>query len=114
MVKTPPQSALTKYRATQERIYNKKRELQAKTLENFKKRTSATVGCKECGSRITKDVAVRRNLRCPNCGNWLASNSVKEKYLSYDKAAKLADEQLKKATAEKGKARYFAKYEVHC
>lgn len=114
MVREPSKSSRTRYQKTVARIREKQKALREKVLENFKSRTSASVGCKKCGTRITGEVALQRNLRCPNCGAWIAPNSAQEKMLGYEKAIEQAEEQLRKDTADTGKPRYWAKYEVHC
>ena len=114
MVKQPSKSAQEKCNKAIERYRNKQQALKEKVLENFKERTSATVGCKKCGTRISGEVALARNLRCPNCGNWLAPDSAHKKYADYEEGIEQAKKQLAKDTAETGKPRYYAKYEVHC
>ena len=114
MVREASKSSKTRYQKTVTRVREKQKELREKVLENFKTRTSATVGCKKCGTRISADVAIQRNLRCPNCGNWLVPDSVHAKMQKLEDSLKQAEEQLKKDTQDTGKPRYWAKYEVHC
>ena len=88
--------------------------MRAAAIEAFKERKSASVGCKKCGTRIQAEVALNKKLICPNCNNWLVSDSYKQRYAKLDESLKLAEEQYKKDCAETGKPRYWAKYEVHC
>ena len=114
MVKHASKSAATKYQKTIARLNDKQDALSRKAIEKFQERTSETVGCKECGTRITKFQALQRNLYCPNCGNWLAAPGIKAQWIKYAQAKELARKQYIKDIAETGKPRYWAKYEVHC
>lgn len=114
MVKEAGRGAMNRYAKKVESIRKKKQEFLENILEKFKERTSKSIGCKKCGTRIPSDVALKHNLHCPNCRNWLVTDSVKEKYAKYDAQLELAKEQLKKDTAENGKVRFWCKYEVHC
>lgn len=114
MVKEPSKSAQTKFNKTRERITKKKQELQEKAIENFKNRTSSTVGCKKCGTRITSEIALSSNLHCPNCGKWLVPDSMQERWDKLQESFVQAEKQLRKDTADTGKPRYWAKYEIHC
>lgn len=114
MVREATRGAQNRYNKTVSRINTKKKELIEKAMENFKKRSSESVGCKQCGKRIPATEAIERKLRCPKCGNWLVPESIKNKMERLNDALNLAEEQLKKDTRETGKERYFAKYEVHC
>lgn len=114
MVKQPSKSATTKYQKTIARINARQQALKEKAIENFKERTSETVGCKKCNTRITKSEALQRRLRCPKCGKWLVSNTIQQKYDDLEEAKEQAAKQLNKDTADTGKPRYWAKYEVHC
>lgn len=114
MVKEPSKSAQTKFNKTRERIAKKKQELQEKAIENFKNRTSSTVGCKKCGTRITSEIALSSNLHCPNCGKWLVPDSMQERWDKLQESFVQAEKQLRKDTADTGKPRYWAKYEIHC
>ena len=113
MVKQASKSASNKYQKTMTKIREKQQAIKEKAIERFKERTSETIGCKECGTRITKEVALQRKLICPKCRNWLVSNTTKAQYNKYEEAKELAEKQLVKDTAETGKPRYWAKYEVH-
>lgn len=113
MVKEATKGAKTKYAKICDKVQKKKRELRDKALEKFKERTSATVGCKNCGTRITSEEAIRRNLVCPNCRNWLVPDSYKEKLKKLDESLDVAEKQLANDTAESGKPRYWAKFEIH-
>lgn len=114
MAKKTPKSSVTRYLKTQERVEKKKAELRKKALEKFKVRTSATVGCKECKTRITTKLAIERSLVCPTCRNWMVPDYIKAKDAKLDEDLKQAEIQLKEETRKKGKYRYWAKYEVHC
>ena len=114
MVKQPSKSAMSKYQKTMGKLHEKQQALKEKAIEKFKERTSETVGCKKCGTRITKEIALQRRLICPNCRNWLVSNTIQAQYDKYEEAKELAEKQLAKDTADTGKPRYWAKYEVHC
>lgn len=114
MAKKAPKSSVTRYYKTQERIRKKKAELREKALEKFKVRTSATVGCKECKTRIATKLAIERNLVCPTCRNWMAPDYIKAKDAKLDEDLKRAEIRLKEETKEKGEYHYWAKYEVHC
>ena len=114
MVKQASRSASSKYQKTIEKLNEKQRNIKMKCIEKFKERTSETIGCKSCKHRITSNEALQNRLKCPKCGNWLVSDKVKEKYKSYEDAKELAAKQYAKDTAETGKVRYFAKYEIHC
>ena len=114
IVKEASKSAKNKYQKTIMRIAAKQTALKQKAFESFKERTSETVGCKKCGHRISKDEAVQKKLKCPKCGKWLVSNTIQAKYDAYEEAKKQAAEQFAKDTADTGKPRYFAKYEIHC
>lgn len=114
MVKEASRSAQSKYQKTVERLHNKQIALKKAAIESFKERTSETIGCKKCGHRISKDEALRYYLKCPKCGKWLVPNSVQAKYDAYEEAKEQAGKQLARDTADTGKPRYFAKYEVHC
>ena len=112
-VKQASKSAQTKYSKTITKIREKQRELRDKAIEAFKERTSASVGCKKCGTRIPSNIAIQRKLICPNCGDWLASNSYKQRFLKLEEAMELAEKQLAKDTAETGTVRFWARYSVH-
>lgn len=114
MVKQPSKSAQSKYQKTVSRVTTKQQEMKEKAIEKFKERTSATVGCKKCGTRIPGETALQRRLYCPNCGNWLVPDSYKQRYEKLAESLKQAEEQLRKDTMDNGKPRYWAKYEVHC
>lgn len=114
MVKEASKSAKGKYQKTIMRLEAKQIALKQKAIESFKERTSETVGCKNCKTRITKEEALRRRLYCPSCGKWLVSNTIQAKYDAYEEAKKQAAEQFAKDTADTGKPRYWAKYEIHC
>ena len=114
MVKEPSKGAKTRYMKRMSNLEQKKRNFVLKTLEKFKERTSSTVGCKKCGTRITKEIAIQRKLFCPNCNNWLVSDTVKERMRKFDEEKESIEEIFAKDCAETGKPRYFAKYEVHC
>lgn len=107
-------SAQTKYNNKVNSINKKKREFFVSVLEKFKERTSKTVGCKKCGTRIDSQTALNRNLRCPTCGNWLVSNTTKERYAKFDEQLEAAKAQYIKDCSESKKIKYWAKYEVHC
>lgn len=114
MVKEPGKGARTKYAKKVESIRKKRQAFLDNLIEKFKERTSKSIGCKKCGTRITSEVALKNNLHCPNCRNWLVTDSTKEKYAKFDEQIELANKQLAKDTAETGKVRYWCKYEVHC
>ena len=114
IVKEATKGARTKFAKVQDRVYKKKQELKEKAIEKFKERTSATVGCKNCGTRTPSDIALRHNLYCPNCRNWLVPDSYKERLKKLDETLRIAEKQLANDTAESGKPRYWAKFEVHC
>lgn len=114
LVKQPTKSAQTKYAKIQERVYKKRQEMKEKAIEKYKERTSASTTCKKCHTKITKEVALKNRLLCPNCRNWLVSDSYKEKYNKLDEALEVAKKQLNKSAEDDGKAKYFAKFEVHC
>lgn len=114
LVKEPSKSASAKYQKTIDRINARQQALKEKAIESFKERTSETVGCKKCNTRITKAEALQRKLRCPKCGKWLVSNTIQQKYDNLEEAKEQAAKQLAKDTADTGKPRYFAKYAVHC
>lgn len=107
-------SAQTKYNNKVVSINKKKREFFLSVLEKFGERTSKTVGCKKCGTRIDKQTALRLNLYCPSCRNWLVSDTTKERYAKFDEQLKAAEAQYVKDCSESKKIRYWAKYEVHC
>lgn len=113
LVKEPSRATQTRYQKQVTKIQTKKAAMREAALEAFKQRTSATIGCKKCGTRIASEVALKRRLTCPNCGNWLVTDSYKARYAKLDEALNLAEEQYKKDIAETGKPRYWAKYEVH-
>lgn len=93
---------------------NKKRlEFLELVREKFKERTSKTVGCKKCGTRIDSQTALNSNLYCPICGNWLVSNTTKERYAKFDELLEDAKAKYIKDCSESKKMRYFAKFEVH-
>jgi len=114
IVKQASKSAQNKYQKQVNKVRTKQQELKEKAIEKFKERTSASVGCKKCGTRIPSDVAIQRRLICPNCRNWLVPDSYKQRYEKLSESLVQAEEQLKKDTADNGKPRYWAKYEVHC
>ena len=114
MVKEPGKGAKTKYAKKVESIHKKRKAFLDNLTEKFKERTSKSIGCKKCGTRITSDTALKNNLYCPNCRNWLVTDSTKEKFAKFDEQIELANKQLAKDTAETGKIRYWCKYEVHC
>lgn len=114
MVKEATKGAQTKYSKVQQRVATKKKELKEKAIEKFKERTPNSVGCKNCGTRISSEVALKNKLYCPNCRNWLVPDSYKEKFKKLDESLEIAAKQLANDTAESGKPRYWAKFEVHC
>lgn len=95
-------------------INEKRKKFLENILEKFKERTSKSIGCKKCGTRITSEIAIKRRLYCPNCGNWLVSDTVKARYVKFDEQERLANEQYAIDCAETGKPRYWYKVEVHC
>lgn len=97
----------------EQRCQQKKIDLIEKCKEDLKNRTSKTISCKNCGTRITKEEAYKNRLYCPNCRNWMVSDSVKNRYKKYDEQIELAREKLSKDQAQNGKLRYFAKFEIH-
>ncbi len=113
MVKEAGKGAKNRRAKKIESINKKKRDFMAKAIEQFKTRTSKTIGCKKCGTRIPSETALKRNLRCPNCNNLLLSESAQKRFSKFDEQLKLVEEQYKKDCAETGKPRYYAKYEVH-
>ena len=113
MVKEPSRSASTSYQKQVQRVRQKQQAMREAAIEAFKNRTSATIGCKKCGTRIQSEVALTRKLICPNCGNWLVTDSYKARYAKLEESLKLAEEQYKKDIADTGKPRYWVKYEVH-
>lgn len=113
MVKHATTSARNRLNKVRAKVQTKKAEMHKKAIEEFKKRTSASIGCKKCGTRIKSDIALQRNLICPNCRNWLVSDSYKACYAKLDEMLQLAEEQFQKDCAENGKPRYWAKYEIH-
>ena len=114
MVKEAGRGAQNRYAKRVEAIEKKRRAFLENIEERFKERTSQSIGCKKCGTRIASDVALQRKLRCPNCYNWLVTDAVKARYAKFDEQLELAKEQLNKDTAENGKVRFWCKYEVHC
>lgn len=114
MVKQAGKGAENRYHKQVAKINTKKREFFDKVIEKFKERTSKSVGCKACGTRVPSDLAIRRNLRCPNCYHWMVPDTVQQRYDKFDEQLELARKQYLKDTAETGKPRYFAKYEIHC
>lgn len=114
MIKEPTMSIQTKYDNKVSAIQKKKRALYASVVEKFKERTSKTVGCKVCGTRIDKQTALERYLFCPVCNNFLVSDTVKARFINFKKQLKAAEIQYAKDCAEGGKIRYWAKYSVHC
>ena len=114
MVKQAGKGAENRYHKQVAKINTKKREFFDKVIEKFKERTSKSVGCKKCGTRVASDIALKRNLRCPNCNNWMVPDTVKERYNKFDEQLALAKKQYNKDCEESGKIRYWAKYEVHC
>lgn len=112
-VKEASNSSRKRYNETEWKYRQKQLDLVEKCRENFKKRTSKTVGCKNCGTRLTKEEAYKNRLFCPNCRNWMVSDSVKNRYKKYAKQIELAKERLSKDQAQNGKLRYFAKFEIH-
>ena len=113
MVREASKSAQDKFNKIYKRNMEKKEKFEEKALENFKERKSASVGCKQCGTRITSEVAIKNNLKCPNCHNWLAPNSYKEKLKKLNGSLESAQKTLNKARAD-GKPKYYVKYEIHC
>ena len=114
LVKEATRGATNKYNKIATRIREKKQELREKALEKFKERTSASVGCRKCGTRVSSEEAIKRNLICPSCRNWLVPDSYKAKLQKLDETLEKAQVQLNTTTAESGKPRYWCKYEVHC
>ena len=106
--------AKKRYQEKINKINQKEKEFKQKVIDIFKERASATVSCKECESRYTKEVALRFNLRCPVCNNWMVSNTVLESYKRFSVQREDAEKQYRKDCADTGKARYFYKVEVHC
>lgn len=113
-IRVVSESAQTKYSNKVNSINKKKREFFASILEKFAERTSKTVGCKKCGTRIDSRAALNNNLHCPVCGNWLVSNTIKERYAKFDKQLEDAKAKYVKECSESKKIRYFAKFSVHC
>lgn len=114
MVKEAGQGAKNRYAKKILSIRNKEIEFTNKVIEKFKERTSKSIGCKKCGTRVSSEIALSRKLKCPNCGDWLVNDTTKQRFAKFSEQRRLADEQLAKDTAETGKARYWVKYEVHC
>ena len=113
MVKVPSKAAEKKYQDKVSNIRQKQKKMEQVAIEAFKQRTSKSVGCKKCGVRIPSSTALNWRLHCPNCRNWLVSDSYKARFEKLNDALKLAEEQYKKDSAM-GKPKYWAKYEVHC
>lgn len=114
MVKEAGKAAQNRYSKKVTSINQKKIEFLDKLIEKFKERTSKTISCKKCNTRIDNKIAIQNRLYCPSCRNWLVTDSIKEKYAKFDEQLRLAKEQYNKDCAESGKPRYWAKYEVHC
>lgn len=114
MVKEAGKGARTRYANKVASIQKKRQAFLENIQEKFNQRTSNTIGCKKCGTRIPSEVARKTNLHCPNCRNWLVTDSVKAAYAKFDDQLELAKQQLAKDTAENGKVRFWCKYEVHC
>lgn len=114
LVREATKGAKSKYAKIQDRVSKKKKELREKAIEKFKERTSASVGCKKCGTRIKSEEALKNNLICPQCRNWLVPDSYKDKLKKLDESLEVAQRQLQNDTKESGKPRFWAKFEVHC
>lgn len=112
-VKEATSRSKKRYNETEQRYRQKQLDLVEKCREDFMKRTSKTVGCKNCGTRLTKEEAYKNRLFCPNCRNWMVSDSVKNRHKKYEEQIELARERLSKDQAQNGKLRYFAKFEIH-
>ena len=113
-VREAGRGAQNRYAKRVESIYKRREEFLNNIIERFKERTSQSIGCKKCGTRIASNVALQRNLRCPSCGNWLVTDAVKARYAKFDEQIELAKAQLNKDAADNGKVRFWCKYEVHC
>ena len=113
-VKEAGKGATNRYNKKIAQIEQKKREFKENMIEKFKERKSKSVGCKKCNTRIDSDMAIKRRLICPSCGNWLVTDTVKERYAKFDVQRELAEKQYAKDCASSDKVRFFAKYEVHC
>lgn len=113
IVKEAGKGAQNRYQKKMAAIRAKRKQFEDSLIEKFKERTSKSIGCKKCGTRIPSDIALRRNLHCPNCYNWLVTDAVKARYEKFDKQEELAKEQYAKDCAESGKPRFWAKYEIH-
>lgn len=112
-IRVVSESAQAKYSNKVSSINKKRLEFLELVREKFKERTSKTVGCKKCGTRIDSQTALNSNLYCPICGNWLVSNTTKERYAKFDEQLEDAKAKYIKDCSESKKMRYFAKFEVH-
>lgn len=112
-VKEASRSAQEKYAKLWFTVEKKQQELRDKAIEKFKERTSKTIGCKKCGTRIKSEEALKRRLYCPNCRNWLVSDSYKARYDKLEEKLEVAKKQLQTEASENGKERFWAKFEIH-
>ena len=95
--------------------YRKKIEdLNARRLEEFKKRKSKTVGCKRCGNRVDNETALRHHLICPSCREPFGGEGYKKRLQAYKDKIEESYARLKRDTSESGRYRYFYKVDVHC
>ena len=114
MVKQAGKGAETRYRKRVAKINEKKKKFFEDAMESFNARTSKTISCKACGTRMPNEVARRNNLRCPECRHLLISEGKQKKLDDINAQLELARKQYLKDTAETGKPRYWARYDVHC
>ena len=113
MVREASKGATNRYNKKVASIRTKREAYVNKVIERFKERTSKSVGCKKCGTRVNSEDALRRNLICPTCRSFLIPTAAQERLDKFDEQIRLAEVQYKKDQAETGKPRYFCKYEIH-
>jgi len=118
--------SLTKLKLKLAELQQKERDydigFEEKVMQKFKERTSSTCSCSECESRYKKEIAIKFNLKCPVCSNWMVPDGVKEAHIKAKK--KFADmrtalyaqidAQRKKDAANSNTIRYYYLLDYHC
>ena len=102
-----------------ERNYDDNFRFQAK--EKFKERSSSTCSCSECETRYKKEIALKFNLICPVCQNWMIPDGAKETYQKAKNRIKaqqatleaLIKDQIKKDAQNTSNIRYFYLLDFH-
>ena len=86
---------------------------------HFKTITSAFIGCKNCGSKLSREHLVRKGVNgCPMCGAELRPQTVldriSKKKADLENITKAIEKEQNRLAKTKGVVKWLVKYEYHC